>query len=140
MIKRLLFSGLNQEELNSLEKGQEVWFNRGDKICAEGQHDTFYVVVEGKVDVILVEIVDSGSQGIPEDLKSRIFEPFFTTKDPGKGTGLGLSISHRIVTETHRGDIRVYSRPGETRFQVRLPIIYNEGVEQRYWSWIKPQD
>jgi signal-transduction protein with cAMP-binding, CBS, and nucleotidyltransferase domain len=43
-----LFSGLNEQELNSLEKGQEVCFNTGDKILAEGQHDTFYVVVEGK--------------------------------------------------------------------------------------------
>jgi len=48
-----LFSGLNEQELNSLEKGQEVWFNRGDKILAEGQHDTFYVVVEGKVEITL---------------------------------------------------------------------------------------
>ena len=31
-----LFSELNEQELNSLEKGQEVWFNRGDKILAEG--------------------------------------------------------------------------------------------------------
>ena len=67
-------------------------------------------------DHILVEIADNGSKGILEDVKSRIFEPFFTTKDPGKGTGLGLSISHRIITETHRGDIRVYSKPGETGF------------------------
>ncbi|MGN6631270.1 MAG: ATP-binding protein, partial [Nitrososphaeraceae archaeon] len=63
-----------------------------------------------------------------------------TTKDPGKGTGLGLSISHRIITETHQGDIRVSSRPGETRFQVRLPIIYKDGLKERYWSWIKPQE
>jgi signal transduction histidine kinase len=62
------------------------------------------------------------------------FEPFFTTKDPGKGTGLGLSISHRIITEMHRGDIREYSKSGETRFHVPLPIIYKEGLEERYWS------
>lgn len=89
-------------------------------------------------DHILVEIADNGSKGIPVDMKARIFEPFFTTKDPGKGTGLGLSISHRIIAETHRGDIRVYSRPGETRFQVRLPIIFKEGLKERYWSWMKP--
>lgn len=83
-------------------------------------------------DHILVEIADNGIQGIPEDVKSRIFEPFFTTKELGKGTGLGLSISHRIVTETHGGDIRVHSVPGETRLQVHLPIIYNEGLEKRY--------
>ena len=86
---------------------------------------------------ILVEIADNGSKGIPKDVQSRIYEPFFTTKEPGKGTGLGLSIVHRIVTETHRGDIRLFSNPGETRFEVRLPIIYNEGLEKRYWDWIK---
>lgn len=118
----------------------EVWTNLIDNaIDAIGEHGIISIRTKNEGnDHILVEIVDNAGQGIHEDLKSRIFEPFFTTKDLGKGTGLGLSISHRIVTETHRGDIRVYSRPGETRFQVRLPIIYNEGLEQRYWSWIRP--
>ena len=103
----------------------QVWTNLIDNaIDAIGKHGTISISTKNEGnDHILVEIADNGSQGIPEDLKSRIIEPFFTTKDPGKGTGLGLSISHRIVTETHRGDIRVYSRPGETRFQIRLPII-----------------
>jgi signal transduction histidine kinase len=79
---------------------------------------------------ILVEVVDNGPQGIPKEVQSRIFEPFFTTKELGKGTGLGLSISHRIVTQSHKGDISFYSRPGETRFQIRLPIIY-KGIEQQ---------
>ena len=120
----------------------QVWTNLIDNaIDSIGEHGTISIRTKNESnDHILVEIVDNGSQGIPEKIKSRVFEPFFTTKDLDKGTGLGLSISHRIVTETHRGDIRVYSRPGETRFQVRLPIIYNEGLEKRYWSWIKPLD
>lgn len=119
----------------------QVWTNLIDNaIDGIGKHGTISIRTKNEAsDHILVEIADSGSKGIPEDIKSRIFEPFVTTKDPGKGTGLGLSISHRIVTETHRGDIRVYSKPGETRFQVRLPIIY-KGLVERYWSWIKPQD
>jgi signal transduction histidine kinase len=68
----------------------------------------------------LVEIEDTGS-GIPEEIKSRIFEPFFTTKGVGKGTGLGLDIVYRIVTRRHHGSIRMDSKPGNTRFQVRLP-------------------
>ena len=36
-----------------MEKGREVWFETGDKIIAEGEHDTFYVVLEGKVEIIL---------------------------------------------------------------------------------------
>ena len=38
------------------------------------------------------------------------------------GTGLGLSTSHAIVTKRHKGEIRVDSRPGRTRFTVWLPI------------------
>ncbi|HYE57155.1 MAG TPA: ATP-binding protein, partial [Rhodothermales bacterium] len=49
-------------------------------------------------------------------------DPFFTTKAPGKGTGLGLSTSHNIVVKKHGGTIGVTSRPGATRFTVRLPI------------------
>ena len=57
----------------------------------------------------------------PRSVK-RIFEPFFTTKPVGEGTGLGLDISYRIVVNKHHGDIRVQSEPGDTRFQVRLPL------------------
>ena len=69
---------------------------------------------------ILVEIRDNGS-GIPEGVKSRVFEPFFTTKPVGEGTGLGLDTVARIVRR-HRGNIRFESKPGDTCFQVRLPI------------------
>jgi signal transduction histidine kinase len=69
---------------------------------------------------VMVEIGDSGP-GIPDAIKSRIFEPFYTTKGVGTGTGLGLDIARRIVWH-HGGDIRVESAPGDTRFQVRLPV------------------
>ena len=72
-------------------------------------------------DRVFVEIADDGP-GIPEEIRERIFEPFFTTKDVGKGTGIGLDVSYRIVVEELGGDIRALSEPGDTRFQVRLPI------------------
>ena len=71
-------------------------------------------------DDVLVEFTDNGP-GIPPEIRDRIFEPFFTTKPVGEGTGLGLDIVQRIV-RNHQGDIRVSSRPGETSFQVRLPL------------------
>ncbi len=73
-----------------------------------------------ETDCAVVEIGDSGP-GIPPDIQSRIFEPFFTTKEVGKGTGLGLDTTLRIVRK-HRGSINVTSVPGDTRFQVRLPV------------------
>jgi signal transduction histidine kinase len=72
-------------------------------------------------DTVLVEVGDDGP-GIPPELQKRVFEPFFTTKDVGKGTGLGLDVSYRIVVQRHHGDLRVESRPGDTRFQVLLPL------------------
>jgi signal transduction histidine kinase len=68
----------------------------------------------------LVEVRDNG-KGIPEELRSRIFEPFFTTKAPGRGLGLGLDTAQRIVNK-HSGTLTLKSKPGETCFQVRLPL------------------
>ena len=68
----------------------------------------------------VVEITDNGP-GIPEEVQPHIFEPFFTTKGVGEGTGLGLDTVQRIVKK-HRGNIQVTSKPGETRFQVWLPL------------------
>ncbi len=74
---------------------------------------------------ILVEIQDDGS-GIPADVKPRLFEPFFTTKGVGKGTGLGLVICYRIIADRHGGEIECESKPGDTRFLVRLPMARHE--------------
>jgi signal transduction histidine kinase len=69
---------------------------------------------------VLVEIADTGS-GIPEEIQGKIFEPFFTTKKMGEGTGLGLDAVYRIIRK-HHGNITVESKPGNTRFQIRLPL------------------
>jgi signal transduction histidine kinase len=59
--------------------------------------------------------------GIPPETLPRIFDAFFTTKPQGSGTGLGLEIVNRIVTQKFGGKIDVESKPGDTRFIVRLP-------------------
>lgn len=67
-----------------------------------------------------VEIWDDGP-GIDPAIQSRIFEPFFTTKAPGSGLGLGLDTASRIVSR-HSGFLTVNSQPGNTCFQVRVPL------------------
>ena len=101
---------LNQVWTNLIHNAIQAMDGRGE------------ILIETKAENrdVLVAIEDNGP-GIPPDVSSRIFEPFFTTKAKGEGTGLGLSICARIV-EKHGGTIQVDSRPGRTRFEVRLPI------------------
>jgi signal transduction histidine kinase len=103
-------SELNQVWMALLENALDAIHNVG-KIVLSAQ-------LSG--DFVVVEIWDNGP-GIPAEIQARIFEPFFTTKAPGDGLGLGLDTAQRIVRQ-HRGYIHVESKPGETCFQVRLPI------------------
>ncbi|MHA6492659.1 sensor histidine kinase [Pseudomonas borbori] len=69
-----------------------------------------------------IQVEDNGV-GMPESVRKRIFEPFFTTKEVGQGTGLGLSVSYFIITNNHKGQMEVQSKPGQgTCFTVRLPL------------------
>jgi signal transduction histidine kinase len=99
----------------------QVWMalleNALDAINDQG---TVRLTVHLSGEFVVTEIWDDGP-GIPEEIQARIFEPFFTTKAPGSGLGLGLDTAQRIVRQ-HRGFINVESKPGETCFQVRLPI------------------
>ncbi|MBM4436200.1 MAG: hypothetical protein FJ029_02970 [Actinobacteria bacterium] len=69
----------------------------------------------------VVEVEDIG-RGIPDTVRPRIFDLFFTTKPPGHGAGLGLHAEYQSVVHGHGGKIDVDSRPGRTRFTIRLPL------------------
>jgi signal transduction histidine kinase len=105
----------NGSELN------QVWTNLIDN-AADALNGTGTLTIRTALenDFVLVEIADNGP-GIPAEVKSRIFDPFFTTKGVGEGTGLGLDIVNRIVKNA-RGQVNVISAPGDTRFQIRIPI------------------
>jgi signal transduction histidine kinase len=100
----------------------QVWTNLIDNaVDAAGEGGQIHVRTARQNDHVVVEIQDNGP-GIPPEARSHLFEPFFTTKAVGKGTGLGLITSHRIIVGRHKGDIEAHSKPGDTRFVVRLPI------------------
>jgi signal transduction histidine kinase len=100
----------------------QVWTNLIDNaVSAMDGEGTLTVRTALDHDQLLVEFRDSGP-GVPPEIRDRIFDPFFTTKPVGEGTGLGLDISFRIVVNKHHGSIHVQSVPGDTRFQVRLPL------------------
>jgi signal transduction histidine kinase len=100
----------------------QVWTNLIDNaVDAMHRCGTLTLRTARDGDQLLVEIGDTGP-GVPDGMRQQIFEPFFTTKPVGEGTGLGLDVSWRIVVNRHGGSMRVISEPGNTRFQVRLPL------------------
>jgi PAS domain S-box-containing protein len=117
-------SKIQQVFLNLLKNGAEA-MGEGRRQAegedaASGQRFTLRVLRDG--DMARVEVEDNGP-GIDEETRRRVFEPFFTTKGVGAGTGLGLSVSYFIVTENHRGTMKVESRLGRgTKFIVCLPF------------------
>ncbi len=103
-------SELNQVWTNIIDNAIDAMGGKGELRVRTYRDDT----------CVVVEIGDNGP-GISPEIKAHIFEPFFTTKGVGEGTGLGLDTVQRIVRK-HRGTIQVTSKPGDTRFQVFLPL------------------
>ncbi len=100
----------------------QVWTNILDN-AIDAMNGKGEIVIRTKRDGnwAIVEIEDNGP-GIPPEIQTKVFDAFFTTKPVGSGTGLGLNISYNIVVYKHRGDIKLVSEPGQTRFSVYLPI------------------
>jgi signal transduction histidine kinase len=103
-------SELNQVWTNIIDNAIDAMQGKGELRVRTYREDTR----------VVVEIGDNGP-GISPEVKPHIFEPFFTTKGVGEGTGLGLDTVQRVVRK-HRGNIQVSSKPGDTRFQVWLPL------------------
>src|SRR5271167_2446723 len=103
-------SELNQVWTNIIDNAIDAMHGKGELRVRTYRDD----------DCVVVEIGDNGP-GIPDEVLPHIYEPFFTTKGVGEGTGLGLDTVQRIVKK-HRGNIEVNSVPGETRFQIWLPL------------------
>jgi signal transduction histidine kinase len=106
-------SELNQVWTNLIDNAIDA-MNAQGSITVRTRHDGQWAIVE----------IEDNGPGIPEAIQTKLFDPFFTTKPPGKGTGLGLNISYNIVVQKHQGRIDVFSVPGKTRFEVRLPLNF----------------
>lgn len=69
---------------------------------------------------VVVEFRDTGA-GMPEENRRHPFSSLLNSTKP-RGTGLGLAIVGRVV-ETHRGKVRILSRPGKgTVVRITLPV------------------
>ncbi|CAN2048213.1 two-component system, NtrC family, sensor kinase [Candidatus Magnetomoraceae bacterium gMMP-13] len=111
-------------------KIQQVIFNilkNGAQAMAEKAGSSRFILRVIKDDnMARIEIEDNGP-GMDEATRKRVFEPFFTTKAVGIGTGLGMSVSYFIITENHKGSMKVKSTLDKgTKFIIRLPIKRSE--------------
>jgi len=116
-LPRVLANGseLNQIWTNLIDNASDAMNNKGI-LSIRTAFDNNHVTVE---------IGDNGP-GIPKDVQSHIFEQFFTTKPVGQGTGLGLDTVRRIVRKLN-GTISFTSIPGDTKFQVCIPVARPRG-------------
>jgi signal transduction histidine kinase len=109
--------GLVQVWVNIIKNACESMLTEPDK---KGILKINSALNEGKVEV---QIIDNGP-GLSDDLLPKIFKPNFTTKVGGLsfGLGLGLSIVQKIIN-SHNGEIDVQSKPGDTMFRIKLPVM-----------------
>jgi PAS domain S-box-containing protein len=84
---------------------------------------------------LILEVTDTG-YGIAPEMIDKIFTPYFTTKETGEGSGMGLAVVYGIV-RNHHGSIKVKSRPGETSFQVYLPVL-TPGTSEKQTGRLQP--
>jgi two-component system, NtrC family, nitrogen regulation sensor histidine kinase GlnL len=90
--------------------GMSTAFRPGVKVTSPGGQSESLPLV--------VTVTDNGP-GIPDTLIRDIFDPFVSSK--ANGSGLGLSLVSKFISD-HGGTVECDSRPGRTRFQVRLPV------------------
>jgi two-component system, NtrC family, nitrogen regulation sensor histidine kinase GlnL len=69
--------------------------------------------------VASIEIEDDGP-GIAPELQDSVFYPLVTSRPDG--TGLGLPAAQELISR-HGGLIEFESRPGQTTFLIRIPIL-----------------
>ncbi len=112
---------IQQVMLNLLQNGAQAMLEFKDQVDFNPQF-ILRLSHEKEINMLRIEIQDNGP-GIDKEIQSRIFDPFFTTKPVGVGTGLGLSVSYFIITETHKGSMKVVSQPGKgSNFIIHLPL------------------
>ena len=126
---------------NLIANSRDAFLSQTTNLPLEGRQIQLLIeqVVEKNGDVqIHIRYIDNAG-GIPQAIREKIFEPFFTTKEVGKGTGIGLAIAQRIVQE-HSGTISVSGpRPGETQFDISLPLAKSDDRENSSLNQLPPE-
>ncbi len=89
--------------------------NALDALACQG--GAIVITAEVQAKELVMTVSDTGP-GISPEVAEHVFEPFFTTR--AGGTGLGLFLSAEMA-RVLGGELRLCDRPGDTRFELRLP-------------------
>jgi two-component system nitrogen regulation sensor histidine kinase GlnL len=110
---------LVQAVLNIVRNAAQALDNVGDITLRTRIQRNFNIGTRRHRLVTRVQIIDNGP-GIDEALRKQIFYPMITGRS--EGTGLGLSIAQALISR-HQGLIECSSEPGETVFNILLPLV-----------------
>ena len=108
-------------ERATLELGPVTEIEQRRKLLAEIDQDRLTRIDRAMIAEAEDRFIDLRHE--PDDLRGQIFDPFITTKT--NGSGLGLALVAKIIGN-HGGVVECDSRPGRTRFLVRLPVWIEE--------------
>ncbi|MEE4192283.1 MAG: nitrogen regulation protein NR(II) [Halieaceae bacterium] len=114
-------SQLIQAILNIVRNGvQATASNEGPRVMTlqTRVHRQFTIGAKRHRLVCGIRISDNGP-GIPEELRESLFFPMVSGRP--EGSGLGLAISQAVVAR-HKGLIECDSEPGQTDFNIYLPL------------------
>lgn len=84
---------------------------------------TISISIETNTKYVFIRISDTG-KGIPKRNFKKIFRPGYTSKK--RGWGLGLSLSKRIISEYHKGKIRVLKSSPEMGTTMEIALQFNK--------------
>jgi signal transduction histidine kinase len=109
---------IKQVLINLVQNAADA-IGRDGKIILRARHDR-KALTNGEIDVVVLEVADTG-KGMSPEVQKRLFDPFFTTKE--SGTGLGLSIASGIV-QKHGGRLQYRTQVNYgTTFGIVLPQV-----------------
>ncbi len=110
-----LYQALLNVALNAVQSVGE----RG-RVCFRTRALTGYVIGDRRHRLMLSLEVEDDGPGIPDELAESVFYPLVSGREGGSGLGLPLA---QDLLSRQGGLIEFVSRPGQTVFMLRIPVV-----------------